>query len=272
MPCELFLLTGPNNQQLTRSTFTHTQAGKGKAGASGKRIGQYGTVIEELGSKLGISDTSKIGTSKSAALNQKVLESGFEIHNLFSHVVWMGDMNWKLEKSIKPDDAIGMIRAGELEELDKFDTLTQALKTGGSAFDSYKEPIKAMAGPGHFWPTYKKIPYREPVADYSNPQWVDGEYRILYKEPAYKGGKKKPRVPAWCDRILYRSATGLQGGLALEQIDLGGDIGMSDNYQVVNDVMLCSDHSPVHATFLLTTEAEAWAQLGVNKPAIPTTT
>ena len=193
-----------------------------------------------------------------------MLASGFEIHNLFSHVVWMGDMNWKLEKSIKPDDAIEKIRAGQLEELDKFDTLTQALKSGGSAFDQYKEPIKAMAGPGHFWPTYKKIPYREPVADYSDPAWVDGEYRILYKEPAYKGGKKKPRVPAWCDRILYRSAKGLQGGLAVEQIDLGGEIGMTDNYQVVNDSMLCSDHSPVHATFLLTTEAEAWAQLGAE--------
>jgi hypothetical protein len=171
-------------------------------------------------------------------------------------------MNWKLEKAVQPEEAIQKIRAGELQELEQYDTLTQALSTGDSAFALYKEPTKCFGGPGHFYPTYKKKPYRAAVKDYSDQTWVDGEYRILYKEPFYKGGKEKPRVPAWCDRILYRSANRLQGGLEPEQIDLGGTLGVTDNYQAINDQMLCSDHSPVFATFLVTTEADAWATLG----------
>ena len=158
-------------------------------------------------------------------------------------------MNWKLEKTVQPEEAISKIRAGELQELEQYDTLTQALSTRDGAFALYKEPAKCFAGPGHFYPTYKKIPYRAAVEDHSNPAWVDGEYRILYKEPFYKGGKEKPRVPAWCDRILYRSANRLQGELVPEQLDRGGSTGLTDNYQAINDTMLCSDHSPVFATF-----------------------
>lgn len=128
------------------------------------------------------------------------------------------------------------------------------------AFALYNEPSKAFhGGPGHFYPTYKKKPYRKAVVDYTSADWVDTEYllramliiceyaniirivlqfapvfgsisdiafifitrsryRILYKEPFYKGGKEKPRVPAWCDRILYRSASRLQGGFVPEQV------------------------------------------------------
>ena len=173
-------------------------------------------------------------------------------------------MNWKLEKTVQPEDAINKIRAGDLQELEQYDTLTQALSTGDSAFALYTEPTKCFGGPGHFYPTYKKKPYRAAVQDYSNPDWVDGEYRILYKEPFYKGGKEKPRVPAWCDRILYRSGNRLQGGLVPERVDLGGSLGVTDNYQAINNTMLCSDHSPVYATFLMTTEADAWASLGAT--------
>ena len=158
-------------------------------------------------------------------------------------------MNWKLEKTVQPEEAITKIRAGELQELEQYDTLTQALSTRDGAFALYKEPAKCFAGPGHFYPTYKKIPYRAAVEDHSNPAWVDGEYRILYKEPFYKGAKEKPRVPAWCDRILYRSANRLQGELVPEQLDRGGSTGLADNYQAINDTLLCSDHSPVFATF-----------------------
>ena len=41
-------------------------------------------------------------------------------------------MNWKLEKSIEPDAAIEKIRAGDLEALEQFDTLTQALAARGN--------------------------------------------------------------------------------------------------------------------------------------------
>eukprot|EP01043_Picozoa_sp_COSAG02_P030929 COSAG02_NODE_1998_length_10148_cov_30.517663_4_plen_118_part_00 len=102
----------------------HLTAGKGKAGSSKKRVGQYGTVVDTLGRKLGVPDKSKLGKQKSVKNDQQVrssvlnrdvfaragivegvvlisinamcvlvvwqiLQSGFELHTLFSHVVWM---------------------------------------------------------------------------------------------------------------------------------------------------------------------------------------
>jgi hypothetical protein len=162
-------------------------------------------------------------------------------------------MNWKLEKSIEPDAAIEKIRAGDLEALEQFDTLTQALAARGNycytqhctalhctalhsvfvvgpllcyqfgllainqgrprsaerehpsrrrtqciasnlpsscffcvgchvadgAFALYNEPSKAFHdGPGHFYPTYKKKPYRKAVVDYTSADWVDTEYLL----------------------------------------------------------------------------------------------
>lgn len=158
----------------------------------------------------------------------------------------------------------------------------QALQRGRYAFHRYVEPRKAFAGPGKFFPTYKKKPYRPALSaeDYASPgenrlrileavhalvicscsgccvpwtEWVESEYRIMYKEPWYKGANTKPRVPAWCDRILYRSAEGLQGGVRPAVLVLP-DGSTTDDYQAVNSCMRCSDHSPIHTTLLLTTE------------------
>lgn len=90
-------------------------------------------------------------------------------------------------------------------------------------FHGFYEPDKA----DDFYPTYKKFERYgacpeacassvwlvfsmgftcspNPPVDYSQPDWPDKCYRTLYKEPQYKGGKWKERVPGWCDRILLR--------------------------------------------------------------------
>ena len=47
------------------------------------------------------------------------------------------------------------------------------------AFALYTEPSKAFhGGPGHFYPTYKKKPYRKAVLDYTSADWVDTEYLL----------------------------------------------------------------------------------------------
>ena len=50
----------------------HLTDGKGKAGSSRKRVGQYGTVVETLGQRLGVPDKSKLGKQKSAKNDQQV--------------------------------------------------------------------------------------------------------------------------------------------------------------------------------------------------------
>lgn len=50
----------------------HLTAGKGKAGSSKKRVGQYGTVVETLGRKLGLSQKGKLGKQKSTKNDQQV--------------------------------------------------------------------------------------------------------------------------------------------------------------------------------------------------------
>ena len=55
-----------------------------------------------------------------------------------------------------------------------------------------------------FWPTYKKYENRDKTpTDYNDPKWPWKLYRVLYKEPIYKGGHVKTRVPGWCDRVLF---------------------------------------------------------------------
>ena len=72
------------------------------------------------------------------------------MHTLFAHVVWMGDMNWKLEAGVQPEFAIDRIRAGALEELEGLDTLTQVrssrrvpCRTVASSAQSF--PVSARA-------------------------------------------------------------------------------------------------------------------------------
>jgi hypothetical protein len=55
-----------------------------------------------------------------------------------------------------------------------------------------------------FLPTYKKQPRRGRV-NYRDPEWPERAYVTAYKEPFYKGGRVRERVPSWTDRIQYHS-------------------------------------------------------------------
>jgi hypothetical protein len=303
----------------------HLTANKGRTGKSEKQFGknsQYSIVTRQLGRKLGrraarpqrhASSSSLASPSLGSPLATHRGHNYFELGSIFHHVVWMGDMNYKLDKGIEPTEAIDMIRRGQLAELHaQYDTLTMELSRDAddeprACYYNYREPAKvfsheaaasaaAAAAPGGsgggggsggagsgaaaaaagempigvFYPTYKKKPRRE-KPNFSDENWVESEYRIMYKEPWYKGGNTKPRVPGWCDRILYYSLRDLDtlltpvkaggsGGAHRTSVtsasaaDAGHEGGpVVDNYQAVNDVLRCSDHSPVHATFHLRT-------------------
>lgn len=115
-------------------------------------------------------------------------------------------------------------------------------------YHGYVEPEMAP----DFLPTYKKFEDRPPVSDYTVSSWVRDVYRVEYKEPMYKGGRVKTRLPGWCDRIQFHSLRHLSAQLvAGTRIGTGPDgrTQKMSTYRSINDVLTTSDHSPVCCTF-----------------------
>lgn len=174
---------------------------------------------------------------------------GFDLTEQFHHVVWMGDMNYRIVL-LDPQMVLHMLEEGRNLELhDKFDGLLNDRRNGG-VFEGFTEPNKFP----DFYPTYKKFPKRGIVSE-TMPLWPSLVFRVLYKEPFYKGGKVKKRVPGWCDRILTHSLLVSDSKLIPEKVPnpFSEERAWIDNYRSINhgDGMDVSDHSPVCATFVL---------------------
>lgn len=117
-------------------------------------------------------------------------------------------------------------------------------------FHGYKEPPMR----DDFYPTYKRIEGAPPI-DPSDPTWPASVYRIAYKEPLYKGGRIKARVPGWCDRILYHSLP--QCAAQLQPVSLPGPDGtIQPSYRCMHSHLTVSDHAPVTCRFSLTLPGE----------------
>jgi hypothetical protein len=184
-----------------------------------------------------------------ANLGKVMGHASFDLTEQFHHVVWMGDMNYRIVH-LDPDIVLHMLEEGRNIELhDKFDGLLNDRRNFG-VFDGFSEPNKFP----DFYPTYKKFPKRGRV-NYRSPSWSRLVYRVLYKEPFYKGGKVKKRVPGWCDRILIHSLLVGDSKLMPEKVlsPFEDQASWIDNYRSVNEGegMDVSDHSPVFATFTL---------------------
>ncbi|KAH7492505.1 hypothetical protein PRIC1_002042 [Phytophthora ramorum] len=186
-----------------------------------------------------------------ASLGRVMGHYSFDLTEQFHHVVWMGDMNYRIVL-LDPQMVLHMLEEGRNLELhDKFDGLLNDRRNGG-VFEGFTEPHKFP----DFYPTYKKFPKRG-VVNESLPLWPSLVWRVLYKEPFYKGGKVKKRVPGWCDRILIHSLLVSDSKLIPEKVQDPTSKELSprliDNYRSVNhgDGMDVSDHSPVYGTFVL---------------------
>mmetsp|Transcript_19624 Transcript_19624/g.29285 ORF Transcript_19624/g.29285 Transcript_19624/m.29285 type:complete len:524 (+) Transcript_19624:295-1866(+) len=127
----------------------------------------------------------------------------------FDHVVFMGDLNYRLDFGDQGDNKspseeqfktmVKMIHEGKLEELFAVDQLTKEMREN-RVFCGFKE------GFYNFAPTFKVL--REKKLEYN-----------------------KERSPSWCDRILWHSLTKEW----IKQINLGAA-----------SEILTSDHKPVY--------------------------
>lgn len=173
------------------------------------------------------------------------------------HVIWMGDFNYRIH-SLDGETVLKLLGSHRHMELhDRYDSMQDDVAFV-SGMQRFKEPCKWPS----FYPTYKKLPNRpSSVVIENNPTWPLQVYRVRYKEPFYKGGRVKARVPGWCDRILHCSAPAWQSYLEVEQVpcsdDQKAEVSSSlkllrANYRSVNDALRGSDHSPVFCTFVWT--------------------
>ncbi|KAL4174810.1 hypothetical protein KRP22_006739 [Phytophthora ramorum] len=176
------------------------------------------------------------------------------------HVVWMGDFNYRI-KSLDGDEVLQWLSAGRLQELhDSYDSMADDL-LHVPGLKAFREPAKWPT----FYPTYKKVACRSrlPLSGSTtgtgrDTRWASHVYQTTFREPFYKGGRVRERVPGWCDRILYCSRA-WGDSLSVEQVACSdasrGSSSFSpepvrDNYRALNDELRGSDHSPVSCTFL----------------------
>ncbi|KAJ7523802.1 hypothetical protein O6H91_18G063200 [Diphasiastrum complanatum] len=142
---------------------------------------------------------------------------GMDILSQFHHVFWLGDLNYRLDfggiegKSTTPPkepwlNVVKMIKAGNLKELLQYDELAKEIKASRVLY-------KFEEGEITFAPTFKM--QKGSLNTYS-----------------------EKRLPAWCDRILWRSVEDCNVKL------------LSYNS---SPAIMTSDHKPVAATFSLVT-------------------
>ena len=143
------------------------------------RRAQYQELVDRLGAKLG--------------------GRGFGLNEEFHHVIWMGDLNTHIT-GVSADEALAMVKRGQQAELLLNHDELLAEKEAETCFYAYEEPLM---GP-RFLPTYKKTANRGRV-NYRDPDWPSRVYVTHFKEPFYKGGRVRERVPSWTDRIQYHS-------------------------------------------------------------------
>jgi len=142
----------------------------------------------------------------SAGLRVNPLEPGVESCESHHCCIWMGDLNYRID--MKRDDVIAAIEQKDWAQLQAEDQLIKA-RHAGKAFVDYSEAVL------NFPPTYR---YHKGVTP-----------RVYNDE--------KLRIPAWCDRVLWRTWEGVQ---------------LVPKYCTCVDGITTSDHSPVHAAFDLT--------------------
>lgn len=193
-------------------------------------------------------------------VDSKENDTSLDLATCSDHVVWMGDFNYRIH-SLDGETVLGLLASHRHMELhDRYDSMKDDVAFVGG-MQRFREPKKWPS----FYPTYKKLPDRDAVvggvmdslrASEANPDWPLSVYRVRYREPFYKGGRVKARVPGWCDRILFCSAPAWRSCLEVERVPCAlqdqqpsEQNELRDNYRSVNDTLRGSDHSPVFCTF-----------------------
>ncbi|KAJ3600118.1 hypothetical protein NHX12_034068 [Muraenolepis orangiensis] len=136
----------------------------------------------------------------------------FDITNRFTHLFWLGDLNYRIElPSTEAETIVSKIKQQQYQELLGKDQLNMERDEGKVFLHFDEEDIS-------FAPTYR----------------FERDTREKYAYTKAKATGTKYNLPSWCDRILRKS-------YPLVHV-------VCQSYGCTNDIMT-SDHSPVFATF-----------------------
>ncbi|NXA08339.1 SHIP1 phosphatase, partial [Sapayoa aenigma] len=138
--------------------------------------------------------------------------SPFNITHRFTHLFWLGDLNYRVEQSpMEAENIIQKIRQQQYLELLAFDQLLIERKDQKVFLQFEEEEI-------NFAPTYR----------------FERGTREKYAYTKQKATGMKYNLPSWCDRVLWKSYPMVHV--------------VCQSYGCTTDIMT-SDHSPVFATF-----------------------
>ncbi|XP_051873683.1 phosphatidylinositol 3,4,5-trisphosphate 5-phosphatase 1 isoform X2 [Pristis pectinata] len=138
--------------------------------------------------------------------------SPFDITNRFTHLFWLGDLNYRVElPAQEAENIVEKIKQQQYQELLAKDQLTIE-KNDKKIFLQFQEEEIT------FPPTYR----------------YERDSRDTYNYIKQKATGLKYNLPSWCDRVLWKSYPNVHV--------------MCQSYGCTTDIVT-SDHSPVFATF-----------------------
>uniref|UniRef100_A0A8D0ALX8 phosphatidylinositol-3,4,5-trisphosphate 5-phosphatase n=1 Tax=Sander lucioperca TaxID=283035 RepID=A0A8D0ALX8_SANLU len=153
--------------------------------------------------------------------------SAFDISLRFTHLLWCGDLNYRLDLDVQ--DILKHVSKREFEELMCADQLTRE-RHKRKSFLNFKEEKIA------FPPTYR----------------YERGSRDCYLWQKYKTSGVRVNVPSWCDRILWKSYP---------------ETHMICTAYGCTDDIFTSDHSPVFATFQVGVTSQFSFKTGASSKA-----
>uniref|UniRef100_A0A3Q3IRW5 phosphatidylinositol-3,4,5-trisphosphate 5-phosphatase n=1 Tax=Monopterus albus TaxID=43700 RepID=A0A3Q3IRW5_MONAL len=211
-----------------KTGIANTLGNKGAVGVSfmfnGTSFGFVNCHLTSGNEKIARRNQNYLDILRLLSLGDKQLSS-FDISLRFTHLFWLGDLNYRLDMDIQ--EILNYINRKEFEPLLKVDQLNLEREKNKVFLRFAEEEIS-------FPPTYR----------------YERGSRDTYIWQKQKATGMRTNVPSWCDRILWKSYPETHT--------------VCNSYGCTDDIVT-SDHSPVFATFEVGVTSQFVSKKGLPK-------
>ncbi|KAM6933414.1 phosphatidylinositol 3,4,5-trisphosphate 5-phosphatase 2A [Xenentodon cancila] len=211
-----------------KTGIANTLGNKGAVGVSfmfnGTSFGFVNCHLTSGNEKIARRNQNYLDILRLLSLGDKQLSS-FDISLRFTHLFWLGDLNYRLDMDIQ--EILNYINRKEFEPLLKVDQLNLEREKNKVFLRFVEEEIS-------FPPTYR----------------YERGSRDTYVWQKQKATGMRTNVPSWCDRILWKS---------YPETHI-----VCNSYGCTDDIVT-SDHSPVFATFEVGVTSQFVSKKGLPK-------